>query len=111
LGARDDAGNLGSVADVQPDGFDRTNVQKSPVMNCWEFKECGREEGGDKARVLGICPAYARRAGEACWFIAGTFCGGKVQGTSAQKLGTCVFCDFFQQFDLEHRFAMWKRFH
>jgi len=25
--------------------------------NCWEFKKCGREPGGEKADRLGICPA------------------------------------------------------
>ncbi len=80
-------------------------------MNCWEFKKCGRDECGDKAREFGICPAYTQAAGEACWLISGTMCHGKVQGTYAQKVTSCVVCDFFQQFDLEHRFAMWKKFH
>ena len=79
-------------------------------MNCWEFKRCGREKGGGNAGALGVCPAYTQGAGEACWFIAGTFCGGKVHGTYAEKLGTCINCDFFQRFDLEHRYRMWKRF-
>jgi hypothetical protein len=80
-------------------------------MNCWEFKNCGRDKSGDRVDELGICPAYTQGAGEACWFIAGTFCSGKVQGTYVQKLGTCVVCDFFQQFGLEHRFTMWRKFH
>jgi len=25
-------------------------------LNCWEFKKCGREPGGEKASELGICP-------------------------------------------------------
>jgi hypothetical protein len=86
-------------------------VLQRTIMNCWEFKVCGREEGGAKAHELGVCPAYTRGAGEACWFIAGTLCGGTVQGTYAQKIATCVVCDFFELFDLEHRYAMWKKFH
>jgi hypothetical protein len=79
-------------------------------VNCWEFKNCARESGGDKVRELGVCPAYTEGAGEACWFIAGTLCDGTVQGSFAEKLGTCVNCDFFQLFDIQHRYRMWKRF-
>ncbi len=25
--------------------------------NCWEFKGCGRDAGGNKVKELGICPA------------------------------------------------------
>jgi len=91
--------------------LDRTGVQKPPVVNCWEFKRCGREAGGGKVHEFGVCPAYTRGAGDACWCIAGTMCGGTVAGTFAQKLETCVACDFFQQFSLEHRYAVWKRLH
>ena len=87
------------------------DAQKRPVPNCWEFMRCGREEGGSSVYELGVCPAYAEGAGDVCWLIAGTLCGGTVQGTYAQKLETCLDCDFFQQLSLEHRYAMWKRMH
>jgi hypothetical protein len=64
-------------------------------MNCWEFKRCGRELGGAKARELGVCPAYPKN-GKSCAPIAGTLCGGKVQGTFAMKLANCLKCDFFK---------------
>ncbi len=51
-------------------------------MNCWEFKKCGREKGGAKTAELGVCPAYPAH-GTHCDHIAGTLCGGKVQGTFA----------------------------
>ncbi len=63
-------------------------------MNCWEFKKCGREAGGAKAQELGVCPAYPNH-GTHCARIAGTFCGGKVQGSFAMKLASCMQCDFF----------------
>ena len=73
-------------------------------MNCWEFKKCGRQPGGHKAQELGICPAAVeptlhgahegRNAGRACWVVAGSLCGGKIQGTYAQKLTNCWRCDF-----------------
>ena len=82
---------------------ERTIVSKK---NCWEYKECDREPGGDKVEELGICPAATekrldgvhggRNAGRACWVIAGTFCGGEVQGSYANKYPSCMDCDFFK---------------
>ncbi len=76
-------------------------------QNCWEFKNCGRQPGGAKAQELGICPASmdatsdgvneGKRAGRICWALVGTLCGGKVQGTFAQKKTTCLACDFFKK--------------
>jgi len=64
-------------------------------MNCWEFKKCGREANGIKARELGICPAYPFYGTE-CGHVTGTLCGGKIQGTFAVKLANCMLCDFFK---------------
>lgn len=74
-------------------------------VNCWEFKKCGRQPNGDKVSELGVCPAAlevrldgahgGRRAGRACWVVAGTFCKGTVQGSFAQKLDNCEKCDFY----------------
>ncbi|MDA8122687.1 MAG: hypothetical protein M0Z38_09005 [Deltaproteobacteria bacterium] len=76
-------------------------------INCWEIKKCGREPGGEEVRALGVCPAAADASadginggingGRICWAVAGTFCGGKVQGTFAQKEVVCVACDFFKR--------------
>lgn len=63
-------------------------------MKCWEFKKCGREAGGVNAKELGICPAYPNH-GNMCATIAGTFCGGQVQGSFASKLVNCMKCDFY----------------
>ncbi len=81
----------------------RRNIMK---QNCWEFKKCGREPGGMRAHELGTCPAATdyrldgvhdgRNAGRACWVLAGTFCGGRVQGTFAQKFPNCGVCDFYK---------------
>ncbi len=75
-------------------------------INCWEFKKCGREPGGEKIAELGLCPAASeestdgvnegKNAGRVCWAVAGTFCGGKVQGTFAEKYLSCMACDFFK---------------
>ena len=76
-----------------------------PKENCWEFKKCGREEGGVNAKELGICPAAqsgkgdgvntGKYRGRICWAITGTFCQGEVQGTFAQKEICCMDCPFF----------------
>lgn len=80
---------------------------KQKPLNCWESKKCGRQPRGEKVAKLGVCPASETKsldgihrgdnAGRACWVIAGTFCGGKVQGSFATKNETCATCDFFQQ--------------
>jgi len=64
-------------------------------VNCWEFKQCGREKGGVNVDHQGCCPAYPDH-GKRCAFVAGTFCGGERQGSFAKKLTSCLQCDFFQ---------------
>ena len=64
-------------------------------MKCWEFKKCGREAGGAKVRELGICPVYPDK-GNDCARVAGTLCGGQVQGSFAMKLVNCMQCDYFK---------------
>jgi len=76
-----------------------------PKMNCWEVKKCGRQPGGVKAPELGVCPAASEvrvnganggtNGGRACWYLAGTLCGGKIQGTFATKLTNCQQCEFY----------------
>lgn len=89
-----------------------------PKLNCWQFKKCGRETGGGKAVELGVCPATTTRqldgvhdgenAGRSCWIVAGTFCGGQVQGTFAKKFQNCEQCEFYQSVKKEEgaRFKM-----
>lgn len=67
---------------------------------------CGREPGGNQVRYLGICPASidvsydglnnGENAGRLCWAVAGTFCGGEIQGTFAEKRQNCLKCSFFK---------------
>ena len=69
---------------------------KAKASNCWEVKKCGREPGGAKVSERGVCPAFPDH-GRDCWMAAGTFCGGEVQGTFAEKLGNCQGCDFYRK--------------
>lgn len=76
------------------------------IDNCWQYMKCGREPGGTKVDELGVCPAtvdtsYDKinrgvNAGRICWAVAGTFCGGIVQGKFADKRKSCIRCDFFK---------------
>jgi len=83
-------------------------------LNCWEFKKCGRESGGEKAEELGVCPATVdertdgihggKKGGRCCWVITGTLCSGEVQGTFAKKHSNCKKCDFYALVDKEEGF-------
>lgn len=80
-------------------------LEDASKKNCWEYKNCGRQPGGSRTKELGICPVTeyqelhgahdGKNAGRACWVVAGSLCGGQIQGTYAQKLANCWRCDFF----------------
>jgi len=82
-------------------------------LNCWEYKKCGREQDGKNVAELGVCPAAldasfdgincGENGGRVCWAIAGTFCEGEVQGTFADKRGSCVNCEFFKKVNSEDK--------
>ena len=73
--------------------------------NCWEFRKCGQEVGGDNTHESGICPAAMERAldgthdgigaGRACWVVKGTLCNGSIHGPFEQKYRECAKCDFY----------------
>lgn len=74
-------------------------------LNCWEFKKCGREPGGENASV-GVCPAAVdsdldgihegKNAGRSCWAIASTLCDDELQGNYKEKRTDCLYCDFYK---------------
>lgn len=76
-------------------------------LNCWEIEKCERQPGGLKTRELGTCPASTdiaanglnggKNGGRICWAIAGTLCGGKIQGSYADKQSSCMFCQVYKQ--------------
>ena len=69
--------------------------------------KCGRGPKGKKVGILGVCPAARERrldrvhgginSGRVCWAVAGTFCGGTMQGTFAKKQVACKRCDFYKK--------------
>lgn len=95
-----------------------TKDMEREKKNCWEVKLCGREPGGIRVQEMGICPASTEKklhgvhdginAGRACWVVAGSMCGGKIQGTFAQKYENCNVCDFYMKvkFEENHDFKL-----
>ncbi len=55
------------------------------LTTCYELKNCKKQD----------CPCYGKGATR-CWQVAGTFCGGKVQGAFAKKYNNCAECDVFK---------------
>jgi CRP-like cAMP-binding protein len=67
---------------------------------------CKREPGGAGAAEKGTCIAATdlsydginsgENAGRICWAVAGTCCGGEIQGTFAEKRDSCTSCPFYR---------------
>ncbi|MFC2122276.1 two-CW domain-containing protein [Bacteroidota bacterium] len=72
--------------------------------NCWEIMKCDCQPGGKNEAELGVCLAalpnefdninQGKYGGRFCRAVAGTVCGGEVQGTYAMKLKECLDCEF-----------------
>jgi diguanylate cyclase (GGDEF)-like protein len=56
-----------------------------PEMKCHDFKKCNASG----------CPAF-RTNDFRCWLVAGTHCGGTVQGEFAKKYKNCFNCDYLK---------------
>jgi len=54
--------------------------------HCWQIRNCGESD----------CPAYKNECGR-CWLIAGTMCGGEIQGKFADKYHSCTECEVYRQ--------------
>ncbi len=93
-----DRDNLRSALDIFSEIIKEVEKKKgfgvccfNPVANpnvpvCWEMKNCSYRE----------CPVYGRK-NVRCWQIAGTHCGGEVQGKFAKKFGACEKCEVYQE--------------
>jgi len=72
-------------------------------LNCWEYKNCGREPGGNNVESLGVCPASIEtkvnklnngiNGGRTCWAIKESCAAQKVL---ALHLAKCHECSFFK---------------
>lgn len=75
--------------------------------NCWEYLDSGRVPGSEHADELGVYPAVTgakfdginggKNAGRFCWYVAGTLCSGKVQGTYATRFEDCPKRPFLRE--------------
>ena len=67
----------------------------SQKVNCWEFMNCGRELGGEKADKLGVCPVATdisadglnrgKVGGRICWAISRKSEGKRIEEKPAKK--------------------------
>jgi hypothetical protein len=69
------------------------------MENCWEIMKCGREAGGANVAEFGECIASKEDMGHSCWAIAGTLCGGEVQGAVKDKHGNCLICKVYNAYN------------
>jgi hypothetical protein len=75
-------------------------------LNCWEFKQCGRECEDCFFEEVNTCPTSielctdgingGENGGRACWAIAGTCSGNEIKCNHAEKLNSCRECDFYK---------------
>ncbi len=59
------------------------------AKTCWLTRHCPAETRLD-------CPAWQFDAGNLCWFINGTICGGTPQGSWKEKMKTCRKCEVYR---------------
>ena len=73
-------------------------MAKVTLKNCWEILQCGRQANGNKVNQLGECIASREQLGHSCWAVAGTLCGGQVQGSVDDKRNDCMRCEVFKKY-------------
>ena len=64
---------------------------------CWVKKQCSETN----------CPAFRNECGR-CWLIAGTMCGGEVQGKFADKYVFCTSCEIYLDTVGDDRVRRWR---
>lgn len=73
-------------------------------LNCWEVKKCGREVGGEKAALLGVCPVAAEKnvnglngginGGRICWVLAEEHFKNEISCSKLTRKDPCFSCEF-----------------
>ncbi len=69
------------------------------LVKCYELKKCEKPD----------CICYGKDAMR-CWQVAGTYCGGELQGSFAQKYGNCAECDVFEHATSDPIYQMGEQF-
>ena len=75
------------MSDVIQKSVFTERFENPSLTPCWEAKQCDNT----------ACPSYRNQENLRCWEVAGTACGGKVQGRFAQKLGDCSLCEVYRR--------------
>jgi hypothetical protein len=88
-------------------------------LNCWQFKNCGRERGGLFAEQLGECPVATalkydgqnggQGAGRVCWLV-GKGCSAGRSTRNCQDHG-CHTCDFYRRVLFEEEITVTGAYH
>ncbi len=81
-GALDEVSSL--IKRVEDEKNTNIRFHNPNLTKCYEEMNCKKTD----------CPCY-ERGKTRCWQITGTYCGGTVQGTFAQKYGSCSECSVF----------------
>lgn len=70
--------------------FLMSTKQRAPKDSrpCWDIRHCSPE-------IRQACPAWEFNVGHLCWFINGTICHGKAQGSWVKKMKVCRTCEVF----------------
>jgi hypothetical protein len=88
-------------------------------LNCWQFKNCGREKGGLLVELLGECPVPSalkydgmnggQGAGRACWLVdSGCICG---RSANHPLPSDCQSCEFYRRVLFEEEQGICGAFH
>ena len=82
-------------------------------LNCWQYRRCGREPGGENVSELGICNAalpskndlvnHGKNSGRICWTIADTKCDGEPTCKILDDINTCLTCEFLKYVTQQER--------
>ncbi|MCW5202694.1 hypothetical protein VU12_07115 [Desulfobulbus sp. US4] len=77
----------------------------SEKLNCWEFKECGREPNGKNVSEHGVCPVAVesrldgvhggRNGGRCCWLVKYYLLKNNIFDECSCGFPKCLKCDFY----------------
>ncbi len=80
-------------------------------LNCWEYHNCGREQGGLMVPMLGLCPAASSMkhdglnggvaAGRSCWLVPNAGCRATAQPDGSVR--SCHECSFYRRVVTEEK--------
>ena len=63
---------------------EKVRYENPSLSTCYELKNCEKKE----------CQCYGKEPMR-CWQVAGTYCGGEVQGSFALKYDNCLKCEVY----------------